>query len=110
MTAVEGRHLGRPEPLGGRDDRGVHRAEGQIVVPGDQLGDPDRIVCVQWLDDEGACGKVAEKTDLGLPAEPGADQIGDLGDDEGGEDERAGMGLQQLKAVLDSDYQAGFPS
>jgi hypothetical protein len=46
---------------------------------------------VQWLDREAALGEVAEEANLGLPAETRLDQISDLGDDEGGDDERAGM-------------------
>ena len=98
VTAVERRHLGRPEPLGGCDDGGLHRPERQIVVPRDQFGNADRIIGVQRLDDEGAAGQVPEEADLGLPPQTGADQIGDLGYDESGEDERAGMGFEQFQA------------
>jgi hypothetical protein len=46
---------------------------------------------VQRLNCEVATGEVAEEADLGLPAESRRDQIDDLGDDESGDDERAGM-------------------
>jgi hypothetical protein len=53
---------------------------------------------MQWLDAEIPAGKIAEKADLGLPAQARPDQIGDLGDDEGGDDERAWVRFQQLEA------------
>ena len=46
---------------------------------------------MQRLDREASAGEVAEEADLGLPAKTRLDQIGDLGDDEGGDDERAEM-------------------
>lgn len=53
---------------------------------------------MQWLDGEAAAGEIAEEADLRLPAQPGSDQVGDLGDDERGEDEGAWVGFEQLQA------------
>jgi hypothetical protein len=50
------------------------------------------------LDRKAAGSEIAEEADLRLPAQPSFDQVGDLGDDEGGNDKRAGMGLEQLQA------------
>jgi hypothetical protein len=98
VAAVERRHFGRVEPLGHGDHRGVDGAQRQVAVLGDELGDADRVACVQRLDEEVTGGEVAEEANLRLPSESGADQIGDLGDDERGEDERPRMGLEQLQA------------
>lgn len=86
------------EPLGRGDYRGIDGAERQIVVLGDELGDANWVFGVKWLDREATVGKVAEESNLGLPAQASSDQIGDLGDDEGGDDEWAGIGFQQLEA------------
>lgn len=45
-----------------------------------------------------AAGEIAEEANLSLPAQSGLDQVGDLGDDEHGDDERSRMRLQQLQA------------
>jgi hypothetical protein len=49
---------------------------------------------VQRLDREAAAGEITEEANLRLPSEPSPDQVGDLGDDERGEDKRAWVGLQ----------------
>jgi hypothetical protein len=98
VTAVKRRHFGGVEPLRRGDHRGVDGAERQVAVLGDELGDADRVAGVQRLDREAAAGQVPEEADLGFPAETCLDQVGDLGDDEGGNDKRAGMGLQQPEA------------
>lgn len=53
---------------------------------------------MQRLDREASASEVAEEANLGLPVQPGSDQVGDLGDDEGRDDERFRMGLEQLQA------------
>lgn len=98
VAAVERRHFGDVEPLGGGDHRGIDGAERQVAVLGDELGDADRVAGVQRLDREGAGGEITEEANLRLPAEPGADQVDDLGDDERGEDERTWVGFEQLQA------------
>jgi hypothetical protein len=98
MATIEGRDFGGIEPLRGGDHRGIDGAQRQVTVFGDELSDANRVAGVQWLDCKAPAGKVAEEANLGLPAQARPDQIGDLGDDKGGDDERAGMGFQQLKA------------
>jgi len=91
MAAVEGRDFGGVESLRRGDYGGIDGPEGQVAVLGDKLGDADGVAGVQRLNCEVAPGEIAKETDLGLPAEPRLDQICDLGDDEGGDDERARM-------------------
>lgn len=98
VAAIERRHLGGVEPLRGGDHRGVDGAKRQVAIFGDELGYANRVTGVQRLDREAAAGEIAEEADLGFPAETRLDQIGNLGDDEGGDDERARMGLEQLQA------------
>jgi len=98
VATVEGRDFGGVEPLCRGDHRRVHGAEWQVAVLGDELGDADRVAGVQRLDREGADGEITEEANLRLPAEPGADQVDDLGDDERGEDERTCVGFEQLQA------------
>lgn len=97
-TTVERCYLDGLQPLGRRDNGGADRAERQVAVPGDKLGDPKPIAGAKRLDDEAPRPQVAEEADLGLPAEAGADQIGGLGDDESGDDERVGIRFEQLPA------------
>jgi hypothetical protein len=98
VAAVEGRDLGGIEPLRCGDHRGVDGAEWQVAVFGDELSDTDGITGMQPLDREASAGEVAEEANLGLPAQPGCDQVDDLGDDERGEDERTWVGFEQLQA------------
>lgn len=98
MAAVNGRDLGYIEPLRRGDDRRVNGSEGKIVVDGDELGDPDWILGIDRLENEVSAREIAQEAHLGLPAQAAADQIGDLGDDEGRDYQRTGVGLQQLQA------------
>jgi hypothetical protein len=98
VTAIERRHFGGVEPLCGGDHRSVDGAERQVAIFGDELGHANRVVGMQRLDREAAAGEIAEEADLGFPAETRLDQVGDLGDNEGGDDERPRMGLEQLQA------------
>lgn len=97
VPPVQSGDLGGAQPLRRGDHRRVDGAERQITVFADKLCDAHRIGSVQRLDCEVPVGEVAEEADLGLPAEPRGDQVGDLGDDEGGDDEWAGVDLQQLQ-------------
>ncbi len=98
VAAVERRHFSDVEPLCCRDHRGVDGAERQVSVLGDELRDADGVAGMQRLNREAAAGEVAKEANLGLPAQPGSDQVGDLGDDERGEDEGAWVGFEQLQA------------
>jgi len=91
VVAVEGCHFSGVEPFGRNNHRGIDGAERQVAVLGDELRDADGVAGMERLNREVASSQIAEETDLGLPAETRLDQIGDLGDGEGGDDERAGM-------------------
>jgi len=68
------------------------------VVLRDQLDHAESIGGVDRLQHERHTGEVPEEARLGLPAEPCPEQVGDLGDDECGNDEWAGVRLQQFEA------------
>jgi hypothetical protein len=82
--------------LGYGDDRRVYCPERQIAICGNELGDAEPIAGWHRLDREGATGEVAEEADLGLDTKPGRQQVGDFGDNEDRDDERARMALEQL--------------
>jgi hypothetical protein len=84
--------------LGGSDHRRVDRAELQLVVARDELGDSHWIRGVDGLERQHSGGEIAEEPDLRLPAEMRRDQIGDLGDHERRDDQRPGMSFEQLEA------------
>jgi hypothetical protein len=96
VATVEGRDLGGIESLRRGDHRGVDGPEGQVAVFGNELGDTNRVAGMERLDREVAPGEIAEEANLGFPAETRLDEVGHLGDDEGRDDERSRMGLEQL--------------
>ena len=98
VPSVDGRDIGDAEAFGGGDDRGVYGAERQVVVPRDELDHAERVCRVDGLKYEGAAAEVAEEAGLCLPAEARRQQVRDFGDDEGGDDERPGVRLQQFEA------------
>lgn len=97
MPPVQGGDFRGAQALCGGDHRSVDGSQRQIAVLGDEFGNALGVCGVQRLDDQFPLGEVTQEPDLGLPAEPGCDQVGDLGDDEGGNDERPGVTLQQLE-------------
>lgn len=95
---IECDDLGDVVAFGGCDDRSVDCPEGEVVVGGYELGDPQRVRGVDRLDDEVAGGQVAQEAHLGLPAEATGEEVGDLRDDECGNDQRPRVRFQQLQS------------
>lgn len=98
VPPVDCRNLRLTEAFGCCDDGGIDGAERQVVVLRDQLDHPESVSGVHWFECESAVGEVTQKAGFGLPAEPRAEQIGDLGDDERGNDQRTRMRLEQFEA------------
>jgi hypothetical protein len=96
VAVIESCDLRDPMAFGRGDHRGVHAAKRQIVVAGDELRHPEQISRVDGLKCEVAGGEVSEKADLGLPAEAGREQIDDLGDHEGRDEQRTLICLEQF--------------
>lgn len=53
-----------------------------------------------WVGARCSEGRVAEELQLGLRAQAGTEQVDDLGNDQGRNDQRSRMGLQQLRTRL----------
>ncbi len=100
VAAIECRHFGRAKALGGSDDRCIDGAKGKVVVTGDQLCGSQDVLGVDRLQAHLAGREVAEESSLGLPTEATCDQVYDLGNDEGRDDQGTRMSLQQLEARL----------
>lgn len=98
VAAVEGGDGGDAKAFRGRDDGRVHRAQGQAPVSGDEFGDPEPVGGAHRLDRERAAGEVTEEAHLGVGAQPGRDQVRDLGDHQLGDYQRPRMRLQELAA------------
>ena len=94
VMPIGGGDLGDVQAFGGGYHGGVDGAQGEVVVTGDELGDSDGVRGVERLGHEVAAGDVAQEPDLGLPAEPRADRVGDLCDDERRHEQRSRVGLE----------------
>jgi hypothetical protein len=97
VAAIEGGDFIDLHPLGGGHDRRVDGPERQIPVRGYEIGDPKPVGRRDGLGNEVASGKVADEPNLGVNADARPEQVGHLRDDELGDDEGTGMGLEELK-------------
>lgn len=85
------------ESLGGSDHRCVDGSEGQISVLRHEFSDAHPVRRRDWFDDEIAGGEVSEKPDLGLDPEARPEQVDDLGDHQGRNDQRPRVGFEQVE-------------
>lgn len=85
------------EPLGGSDDRGIDRTQREIAVQRNKLRDPKPVARADGLGGEGAAREVAQEADLRLHSDARTEEVAHFGNDEEGNDERAGMGTQQFE-------------
>jgi hypothetical protein len=93
VPAVEGGDLLYVQALRGGDDRGIDAPEREVAIGAHELSDPQPFIDGDGFGNEVAGGEVTEKSDLCVGAEPGAEQIDDLGDDELRDEERARVRL-----------------
>jgi len=98
VAAVEGHELTLTKSFGGGDHRGVDRSQRQVSVGARQFSDPNPVGRENRFGDQVPGGEITEEPNLRFWTEPGPEQIHDLGNDEDGNDQRAGMGLQDLEA------------
>jgi hypothetical protein len=98
VPPVDGRDIADAEAFGSDDDRGVYGPERQVVVLRDKLDHAEWVCWVEGLKDEGTTAEVAEEAGLGLPAQSRSEQVCNLRNHEGGNDERPRVGFQQLEA------------
>jgi hypothetical protein len=97
VAPIDSRDLGDAEALGRGDNRGIHRAQGEVAIARHQFGDPQPIRGRDRLHGERAAGEVAEEADLGLGAQASGEKVDDFGDDQGGDDEWARVGFEQFE-------------
>lgn len=95
VTPVQRRDRIDPESLSRRHNRGIHRAEGQVAILGDEFGDADPIAGKDRIGGEVSCCEISEESDLGIGSDPLFDEIGDLGDHELGNDQRPRVRKQE---------------
>lgn len=100
MTAVDSGDLDNPQSFGRCDDRCVDSSQWQVPVAGNQFGDAEPVGCCHGFDGERAHCQVAEEAHLGSGAQAGAEQVDHFGDDEGRDDQRTRMGLQEIQRCL----------
>lgn len=86
------------QPLRGSDDGGIDRTQREVAVLRNKLRDPKPVARADGLGREGAAREVAQEADLRLHSEARTEEVAHLGDDEEGNDERAGMGAQKFEA------------
>jgi hypothetical protein len=94
VAEVDRGDLIHAEPLRARDHRGIDGTERKITVSADEVGNAQPVNGVNRLHVKGAGCHVAEEPQLGLCAETGGEQVDNLGNDQRGNDQRTGMGLQ----------------
>ncbi len=98
VPAVESRDGRCLKTLRGSHDGGVHCAERQVPVPGDELGDTEPVTGLHRVTDEGACGEIAQKANLWVDPQPGLHQVGHFRDHQDRDDQGPRMGAQELEA------------
>lgn len=97
VPTIKRGHRGHSSSFGSDDDRGVDRPERQISVASHELGNADPILRRDRFGDQVARSQITEEAHLGDRAEPGADEVRRLGDDERRDQQRTGVGGQQFE-------------
>jgi len=100
VTAVQRRNLVDLQAFGSRDHGSVDAAEREVAVGAHELGDPQPFVGGDRFGDEVARGEVAKEPDFCVRAESRTEEVDDLGDDELGNEQRAGVSLEELEAFV----------
>ncbi len=99
MPTVECRDLRDIEALGRSDYRCVDGSEGKVPVLAYQLGDPEPITGHHRLNGELPSGEITEEADFGVCTQPTPDEVDDLGDDKGRDDQGTRVGEQEFKRL-----------
>ena len=91
VAVVDGRDLHDVEPFGGCDHGCIDGAEWKVVVLGDESGDAEQVTGVHGFQREVAGGEITEEPYFRAPSKPSRDQVGNLGQNERWDDQRARM-------------------
>ena len=97
VAPVDGGDLLDPQPFGGGHDRGVDGTYRQLPVAHDQLSDAQPVRRRDGLDGERAASEVPEEADLRVCPESSRQEVRHLGDDQGRDNERPGMGFEKFQ-------------
>jgi hypothetical protein len=100
VAVVDSRDVGDVQAFGCRDDRGIYGAQGQAAVSRDELGDTQPVAGCHWCDREGAAGEISEKPDFRFGPEACREQVDDFDDDQGRDDEWAGVCFEKLQCSI----------
>jgi hypothetical protein len=98
VAAIDCRYLCDVESFGGRDDGRINGAERKVVVLRHKLSDSYQVTGVNWFEREVAGRNIPQEPDFGLPSQASRDQVGHLGKNKRWDDQRAWVGLKELKA------------
>lgn len=97
VPSIHGGNLGNTQAFGGGHNGRIHGSQRQVTVASNQLSDTQPVPGHHGGNRESTTGQVPEEADLRAGAEPGRQQVDHLGDHQGRDDERAGMGLEKLQ-------------
>ncbi len=99
MPPIQRGDLTDPQPFGGRDDGGIHRAEREVTVTRGQLRDAFPVSGEDGLGAQHAGSQIADKPDVRRDTEACRNEVGDLAHDEERDEQRPRMCLEQLEAL-----------
>ena len=96
VPLVDCRDVGSAEAFGDRDHGGVCRAQREVGVLPDEVGHPGEVLSGGGLDDQLATGQGVEERGLDCGTWFDLEEVGDLGDYWGRDDDRAAVPLALL--------------
>ncbi len=89
MPVVDRRDVGGAQPFGDRDHGGVRRAQREVRILPHEVGHPGEVLRGGGLDDQLAACQRVEERGLDCGTWLNLEEVGDLGDDRGRDDDRA---------------------
>jgi hypothetical protein len=100
VPVVDRRDVGGAQAFGDRDHRGVCRAQREVRVLPHEVGHPGEVLGSGGLDDQLAIRERVEERGFDGGTWLDLEEIGDLGDDRGRDDDRAAEPSEQCGAGL----------
>lgn len=100
MAPVERRYLPDAQPLGGRHDGRVHRAQWKVPVFPNELCHAQPVRRGYRLGRKCSGREVTQEPDLGFRSESRLDEVGNLRDDQDGNHQRPFVCQHQIQARL----------
>ena len=100
VPMVDRRDVGGAQALGDRDHRGVRSTQREVRVLPHEVGHPGEILRGSGFDDQFAAGQRLEERGLDSGSRLDLEEVGDLGDDRGRDDDRSAEPPEQRGACL----------